>query len=555
MAKAGLTSRYRPQTFARVAGQEYIKTILSRAAAQDRPSHAYLFSGTRGVGKTTVARILAKAINCRNGPDFEPCNQCPVCEQVTQGASPDVWEIDGASHTGVDHVRKLREDVFYTPMSTRYKVIIIDEAHMLSNSAFNALLKTLEEPPGHCVFILATTAPEKFPATVISRCQQHAFKRLTQKELVQHLEWVLESEGISYQDEAVRLLAQRGSGSVRDSMSLLGQVLDLGEQGLQGQSVRRILGLAGQEVYQQLVRDILNQDLPRLHNLVRYLLDQGLDLGFFLQELAQCWRNLFLLSKGGKEAKDLLDLAPEESEFWLQMAGEMPVSRIHAGWQMILEGRKSILSSYEPGISLELLLYNLAYLPELIPVSAFDPEASDQEKQTQAKASENRDAREGGGSSSSTPESRTEQNAIQEPRASFDFQGETQDWQGFLEFCAGQSSDDPALVNMLKQCQGRLEQEQLVLFLDKEPVRQGLMRNSRKEKIASLAKRYLGRDVEVHFESEPDHPQPQVTLEQKVKEHPGVQKILDEFDAKIVKVTRKKPNSDSKEEKSYAGHD
>ncbi len=376
MAKAGLTARYRPQTFAQVAGQEFIKSILSRAAEQDRPSHAYLFSGTRGVGKTTLARILAKAINCRNGPAAEPCNQCSSCEQVTRGASADVWEIDAASHTGVDNVRKLREDIAYSPMGGRYKVVIIDEAHMLSGSAFNALLKTLEEPPAHCVFIMATTAPEKFPATIISRCQHYVFKRLPQSRLFEHLRFVLESEGLSYENEAVQLLARRGAGSVRDSMSMLGQVLALGDEGLKTADVRRVLGLADQELFLRLMQDILDRDLMRLHEMVNYLLEQGLDLGFFLQELAQCWRNMFLLSQAGSEVREILDLPAEEVEKWREMAGGFSASTIHAGWQMVLDGRRSILGSYEPGLSLELMLYNLAYLPELIPVSQYNPGTS-----------------------------------------------------------------------------------------------------------------------------------------------------------------------------------
>ncbi len=373
MAKAGLTSRYRPQNFAQVAGQDFTKSILSRAAEQDRPSHAYLFSGTRGVGKTTLARILAKAINCYNGPAPEPCNQCASCEQITRGASPDVWEIDAASHTGVDNVRKLREDLAYSPMSGKYKVVIIDEAHMLSGSAFNALLKTLEEPPAHCVFIMATTAPEKFPATVISRCQHYVFKRLPHGELFAHLCFVLDAEGVSYEKEAVYLLARRGAGSVRDSMSMLGQVLALGDEGLKTADVRRVLGLADQELFLRLMQHVLDQDLLRLHEMVNHLLEQGLDLGFFLQELAQCWRNMFLLSRGGAEAGNVLDLPQEEVERWRDMAGRFAHSTIHAGWQVVLESRRSILGSYEPGISLELMLYNLAYLPELIPVSGYTP--------------------------------------------------------------------------------------------------------------------------------------------------------------------------------------
>ncbi|MFP4109261.1 MAG: DNA polymerase III subunit gamma/tau, partial [Desulfonatronovibrio sp.] len=292
MARAGLTAKYRPQFFKEIVGQDFIKKILSRASQQDRPASAYLFSGTRGVGKTTAARIMAKAVNCVNGPDLEPCNQCSNCSQVTSGIFPDVMEIDAASHTGVDNVRKLREDAVYMPMSGRYKVIIIDEAHMLSNQAFNALLKTLEEPPKHCVFIMATTAPEKFPPTVISRCQHYVFQMVALEDLTGHLKSVLDREGIGYDSEAVTLIAKKGAGSVRDSMSILSQVIAIGGDRIEASSVRQVLGLAGQEVYADFFQAILNKDLVSIHSGINNILGQGLDIGFFLQEFAACWRNL-----------------------------------------------------------------------------------------------------------------------------------------------------------------------------------------------------------------------------------------------------------------------
>ncbi len=560
MAKAGLTARYRPQNFAQVAGQDFIKSILSRAAGQNSPSHAYLFSGTRGVGKTTLARILSKAINCYNGPAPEPCNQCPSCEQITRGASPDVWEIDAASHTGVDNVRKLREDVAYSPMSGRYKVVIIDEAHMLSGSAFNALLKTLEEPPGHCVFIMATTAPEKFPTTVISRCQHYVFKRLTHGELFAHLSFVLDSEEVSYEKEAVHLLARRGAGSVRDSMSMLGQVLALGDEGLKTVDVRRVLGLADQELFLRLMQYILDQDLIRLHEMVNYLLEQGLDLGFFLQELAQCWRNMFLLSKGGAEAGKMLNLPEEEVEQWRDMAGKFAASTIHAGWQMVLESRRSILGSYEPGISLELMLYNLAYLPELIPVSGYAPDS-------QPKGDPGQQAADGKDHPDKEKKSRSNEYAtsatqrevevvtenFQEFRESEKHEVEVQagespetkrDWKSFVDFCCEHSRGDLTLARMLKECSASIDKDYLTLKPDREYVRSALERNGREKKLAALAYSFFEREMQVFFEGEPAPEIPEISAEETVRNHPGVQRIMNEFDARIMEVSRNnnKPN-------------
>lgn len=370
MSQDSLTARYRPQNFAAVAGQEAVKSILSRAASTGRVAPAYLFSGTRGVGKTTLARIFAKALNCVNGPAAEPCNQCPICRQITQGAAVDVVEIDGASNTGVDNVRRLKEDVGYAPLECRFKVIIIDEAHMLSKAAFNALLKTLEEPPGHVTFIMATTEPEKFPQTIISRCQHFVFKRLPQAELAAHLHRVLEAEGIAAEPSAVNLIARRGAGSVRDCMSLLGQVLALGAGDLRLHDVREVLGLAGQEVFVRLAECVHGRDLLGLNALLTEVLDQGVDLGFFLRELGACWRNLFLLAQLGDGARGIIDLPAEDVDAWAALAPGFALPHLHAAWQMTMDSQRKILTSTEPALALELLLVNLACLPDLLAVGA-----------------------------------------------------------------------------------------------------------------------------------------------------------------------------------------
>ncbi len=361
-----LTAKYRPQRFAQVAGQDTVKAILSRASLEDRVAPAYLFSGTRGVGKTTIARIFAKALNCRTAPTAEPCCECDRCRAVAAGTAVDVIEIDGASNRGIDDVRRLKEDVGYAPMNGRYKIFIIDEAHMLSREAFNALLKTLEEPPKGVAFILATTEPHKFPATIISRCQHFVFKPLPESELAAHLEGVLGREGIGFEPAAVRLLARRGAGSVRDSMSLLGQTLALGEQELTEAGVRSVLGLAGQEAFAALLEAVRTADTPAAVALLRRLLDQGLDLGFFLRELAQLWRNLFILRQAGEAGLPAVDLPDAEARALLAQAAPFSLTQLHASWQMTLEAGRRILTSLEPALGLELLLLNLCVLPQLL---------------------------------------------------------------------------------------------------------------------------------------------------------------------------------------------
>lgn len=366
MSHAALTAKYRPQTFAQVAGQDTITSILSRASLEGRVAPAYLFSGTRGVGKTTVARVFAKALNCRAAPVAEPCNVCDQCRAVTAGSSVDVVEIDGASNRGIDDVRRLKEVVGYAPMEGGYKIFIIDEAHMLSREAFNALLKTLEEPPARVTFILATTEPHKFPATIISRCQQYVFKSLSENKLGEHLADVLKREEIAFEDSALRLIARRGAGSVRDSMSLLGQVLALGEGKLTEKSAREVLGLAGQDAFIKLLGGFKNGDCPSICATLRELLDQGLDIGFFLRELASFWRTLFILRQSGEAALPVVDLPENEAGVCLKLAADFSLPHIHACWHMTLEGQRRVLTSLEPALALELLLLNLAMLPQLL---------------------------------------------------------------------------------------------------------------------------------------------------------------------------------------------
>lgn len=380
MSGRHLTTSYRPQTFAQVLGQEAVKTILSKAVEQGEIAPAYMFSGTRGVGKTTVARILAKAINCAQAPAKEPCNKCHSCLQITRGASLDVQEIDGASHTGVDNIRKLNEEITFSPIESRYKVIIIDEAHMLSKSAFNALLKTLEEPPGHAVFILATTEPHRFPATIISRCQHFVFQRIPQRQLEEYLAWILDQENVAYESAALSLLAKKGAGSVRDSLSLLSQMLALREE-IDLAAVQKVFGLAGQEVLDELFGALWARDTVKLVHLVRGLLDQGLDLAFFLQDFSQAWRNVFIIQQiGYEQASGLLDLPQAEARMLADWADKWPMTQVHASWQLTLEAQKSILTNPDPGLALELLFFNLAFLPELLPLSELGMTSAKQER-------------------------------------------------------------------------------------------------------------------------------------------------------------------------------
>ena len=375
-ANASLAALYRPQTFAEVVGQDMVKSILSRAAREDRVAPAYLLSGTRGVGKTTIARIFAKALNCEHAPTGEPCNECEACRRITQCNFVDVVEIDGASNRGIDDIRRLRDAVGYAPLEGRYKVFIIDEAHMLTKEAFNALLKTLEEPPARVTFIMATTEQHKFPVTIVSRCQHFVFRQIPEATLEAHICDILQREGRPFEKEAAHLIARRAAGSVRDSMSLLGQVLALGcapDEPLTARQAREVLGLAGQEVMDRLLDALSGQDSAAITVLVRELLAQGADMGFFLRELCGLWRNLFLMKQTGRETAKDLDLPESELDRLSSMASRFSLTYIHAAWQMTLDSQRRILTSLEPSAGLELLLLNLAMLPRLLPLEELAP--------------------------------------------------------------------------------------------------------------------------------------------------------------------------------------
>ena len=384
MKHLSLAARYRPQNFAQVAGQDMVKAVLSRAAAEDRPAAAYLLSGTRGVGKTTIARIFAKALNCQHAPGPEPCNQCEQCRKITQGVHVDVTEIDGASNNSVEDARSLRETIGYAPMEGRYKIFIIDEAHMLTRNAFNALLKTLEEPPERVVFIFATTEAHKFPITIVSRCQHFVFRHLSEEALYAHLTAVLRKENAAFEEGAVRLIARRAAGSVRDSMSLLDQTLALGGEELTVAATRQVLGLAGQELFAELFAALHGQDCTAVANLCTQILQQGVDIGFFMRELAGNLRNLFLLRQSGQAIVPSLRLPADEAAMWQEIAPRFSAAHLHAAWQMTLDAQRGIVQSPEPAAALELLLLNLALLPQLLPVGQATPGPAGQSIGSQA---------------------------------------------------------------------------------------------------------------------------------------------------------------------------
>ena len=355
MAYVALYRRWRPQDFDTLVGQHAVKTALSNALASGRIAHAYLFTGPRGTGKTSTARILAKALNCDKGPTAHPCGECLNCERIAVGASMDVIEIDAASNRGIDEIKSLRDQTAYSPVNGRYKVFIIDEVHMLSTEAFNALLKTLEEPPAHVIFILATTDPHKIPATIHSRCQRFDFRRVTVEEITDHLAMVAEKSGINADREALRLIAIQSEGGMRDALSLLDQCGVMAQQ-ITAATVREVLGIVGRETLRQLVGAIGKQDLSATLAKLNFLLEQGKDVRQVLTELAEYFRAL-LLYKAAPSYQEVYLTDTEEA-----LSENAPLfsnDRLLAAEERLHAGLSELRWTVRPRITAELCLFDL----------------------------------------------------------------------------------------------------------------------------------------------------------------------------------------------------
>ena len=314
MGYTALYRKFRPQEFEDVKGQEHIVTTLKNQIKADRIGHAYLFCGTRGTGKTTIAKILARAVNCEHPVDGSPCNTCKTCRAINEGTSMNVIEIDAASNNGVDNIREIREEVAYRPTTGKYKVYIIDEVHMLSTGAFNALLKTLEEPPSYVIFILATTEAHKIPITILSRCQRYDFRRITADTIAARLQELMDKEGNDVEEKAIRYIAKAADGSMRDALSLLDQCIAfyLGEK-LTYEKVLENLGAVDTQVFSRMLRQILQQDTAGTIKTLDEIIIQGRELGQFVTDFIWYLRNLLLISTS-EHPEEAVDASAENLE-------------------------------------------------------------------------------------------------------------------------------------------------------------------------------------------------------------------------------------------------
>jgi len=361
-----LARKWRPQGFDDLIGQEPIIRVLKNSLEQGKIAHAYLFSGPRGVGKTSAARILAKALNCKDGPTSSPCGICTFCTSITDGSSMDVMEIDGASNNSVNDIRDLRERVKYVPSGGRYKVYIIDETHMLSDAAFNALLKTLEEPPPHVVFVLATTAPRKVPSTVLSRCQHLPFRRISSSLIRERLKKISDAEGIKITGSATDMIARAADGSLRDSLTLLDQISSFSSE-ISESDIKDLLGITDFGLLSQLSLALIKGEREEILKITGELIEKGTDIRSFTRELIQFFRDMLVISIVTKPA-EILDLSKEEMDSIRNILSKTSEDHLTLLLAELLKAEIDIRNASSPRLALEMSLLKVSFLTGLKPV-------------------------------------------------------------------------------------------------------------------------------------------------------------------------------------------
>lgn len=362
-----LARKYRPRQFSEVVGQEAVVRTIQNAIKEYRLGHAYLFSGMRGVGKTTVARILAKALNCEQGPTPEPCNQCSICRAINEESLLDFIEIDGASNRGIEDVKALRDSIQYEPMHSRYRVIIIDEVHQLSRDAFNALLKTLEEPPSRTVFIFATTEFHKVPRTIASRCQHFVFKRLSSQQIIDHLQYIAGQENIAISPYSLKLIAGAADGSLRDAETLLDMVVSFSGPQVQDRDTEEVLGVIDRRLFENLARAILTGQGREIFPLVESLVASGIDLRHFYSGLIEYFRNLLVAGISSKP-RELLLFSEDEIRELQELGRDFQPEELLRYILILQEGESGLRYSSQPRLFLEAWLIKLCYLRNLKPL-------------------------------------------------------------------------------------------------------------------------------------------------------------------------------------------
>ncbi len=502
-----LARKWRPQSFDEVIGQGHITRTLQNALSSNKVAHALLFSGPRGVGKTSVARIVAKALNCTQGPAPNPCNSCQICKEITSGSCVDVNEIDGASNRGIDEIRQLRDEIRFQPVLCRFRIYIIDEVHMLTNEAFNALLKTLEEPPAHAYFIFATTEPRKIPETIHSRCQHYEFRRLSESVLTEHLDRIVAKENLGLSHDATSLLAYQAQGSVRDSLSLLDQVVAYGARDYQ--EVCQALGVAGLSTIEALAEALLRSDTEKALALIHDVYEMGIDLQRLAKDLLHFLRDLAVIKKvDPKTGITITRFSKERISRLAESFSEIPFSIVIQAMEILASGLDDLYRSLTPRINLEILAMRICSITDFASMDELLEgigkllriyEETDDQRGKSARINKNKEQK----TDSHLGKEPADEDTVSEAAPSKeDSQTSAEEvvkrWPEFVEFVKGKS---PGLGSVLDAC---LKVECLengqIRGLCAEDVRGEMLCSQEKSsQIAGLASTYFNHPVNIKF--------------------------------------------------------
>jgi len=512
-----LARRWRPQQFSDIIAQDHVSQTLTNAIESERIAHSFIFAGPRGVGKTTTARILAKALNCEKGPTSKPCNECANCQSITKGNSLDVLEIDGASNRGIDEIRNLRENIHYAPSQGKYKIYIIDEVHMLTKEAFNALLKTLEEPPSHVIFMFATTEIHRVPATILSRCQRFDFKRIPTNTIIQHLQKMCKADKIEIEKDALLEIAKKSDGSMRDAQSILDQIISYSGEKITAKQVAEILGLINIDLFFSFTSNIQENNLKELLLLCQKVFTDGIDLGEFLVGFEEHFRNLLVTKTLQK--MEFIHVSENYKEKYLKESKVFSENDILQYIQLIGEIQNSIKWSTQPQIKFEFGILKMAKMPSMVDIEnilgKIDLIKKKNNKPTQSKKSVK-------------PQTEDKSNNDLKP---VEIQN---DWQNF---CNKVKATKISIGNALELGIPKITENKLLVKYHKAHNFQMNLLNNNKTIIEKLIKEEFNQSIHIKTDIDESIPEPQVnktinkeeTIKNISKTDPLVNKLINEL--------------------------